>query len=365
MGITKLLATSLYLLFTSMAMAQEASDSVVMHVRGLAIKAPSSSSINQFTDFVKEVLGPNGINTLVLRVDYNFAYRSHPELQEDNPLTQEMVEQIIQVCAAQEIEIIPQINLLGHQSWHSNHSKLLEVYPQFDETPHIELPDEYKWPNEDGLYCKSYCPLHPDVHAVVFDLVDEIMDAFQATAFHAGMDEVFYLADERCPRCAGKDSARLFADEVTLIRDHLQKQNRKLWIWGDRLIDGHTTGIGMWEASTNGTHRAIEMIPKDVVICDWHYDRAEPTAPYFALHGFEVITCPWDKAEVARKQVESYHAFQRSSNLTLQNRYLGMMQTVWTSAEQFISAYYNPTSASEKLRDQVDCFKTVFAIGEK
>lgn len=57
------------------------------------------------------------------------------------------------------------------------------------------MPETYKWPNDDGLYCKSYCPLHPEIHDVVLALVDEIMDAFEASTFHAGMDEVFYIGD--------------------------------------------------------------------------------------------------------------------------------------------------------------------------
>src|SRR5690606_40003133 len=100
------------------------------------------------------------------------------------------------------------INLLGHQSWAGSLGNLLKVYPQFDETPHVRMPEEYKWPNPDGLYCKSYCPLHPEVHAVVFALMDEICEVFETDAFHAGMDEVFYIGDDKCPRCGGRDKAR-------------------------------------------------------------------------------------------------------------------------------------------------------------
>jgi len=79
--------------------------------------------------------------------------------------------------------LIPQINLLGHQSWESQSGKLLEVYPQFDETPSILLSTEYKWPNADGLYCKSYCPQHPEVYKIIFDVVDEITNVFEAHVF--------------------------------------------------------------------------------------------------------------------------------------------------------------------------------------
>jgi hypothetical protein len=36
----------------------------------------------------------------------------------------------------------------------------------------------------------------------------------RSNAFHAGLDEVFYLGDDKCPRCQGRDKAELFAGEV-------------------------------------------------------------------------------------------------------------------------------------------------------
>src|SRR4030042_145752 len=76
---------------------------------------------------------------------------------------------------------------------------------------------------------------------------------------------------------------------------------RQLWIWGDRLMDGKTTGIGEWEGSYNNTHRAVDMIPKDVMICDWHYERPDQTPVYFAMKGLSVVTCPWRMPENAVK----------------------------------------------------------------
>jgi len=227
---------------------------------GLCISAPGHEYVREFDKFIREELAPLGINTLVLRVDWGYEFVTHPELRSDNPLTEKDVKTLVRTCKELNINLIPQINLLGHQSWATKVDKLLEVYPQFDETPWVQMPEEYKWPNDDGLYCKSYCPLHPEVHDVVFDAVGELIDVFEAKAFHAGMDEVFYIGDSKCPRCSGKDNAELFAGEVNLIRNFLATKGCRMWIWGDRLIDGKTTGYGMWEASMNNTHRAIDMI---------------------------------------------------------------------------------------------------------
>lgn len=325
-------------------------------VKGFCISAPPSDQVGPFIDFLENELAPNGINTLVLRVDYNYAYESRPELRGENPLSKIQVKQIVNKCKTLNINIIPQVNLLGHQSWHSEHTKLLQVYPEFDETPHIALPENYVWPNDDGLYCKSYCPLHPKVHEVVFDLMDEILDVFEADAFHAGMDEVFYLADDNCPRCKGMDPAALFAGELIKINNHLSQRGARLWIWGDRLIDGAQTGIGMWEASMNNTARAIDMIPKSVVICDWHYEKAFPTAAYFAIKGFDVITCPWRKPEVAVDQVKMMHDFKMNSTPEMAAHYLGMMQTYWSSTTKFIE---EQKASTGNEANAVTCFKAM------
>lgn len=326
-------------------------------VIGFSIAAPRPDGVDDFVDFIENELAPRAVNTLLLRVDYNYQYDSHPELRDENALSREDVKRLVSASQQNNISIIPQINLLGHQSWASDLGNLLTIYPEFDETPHIELPEEYEWPNEDGLYCKSYCPLHPEVHTVVFDLVDEIMEVFEASAFHAGMDEVFYIGDEKCPRCAGRDKAELFANEVTKIRNHLAQNEQELWIWGDRLLDGKTTGLGMWEASMNNTHRAVDMIPKDVVICDWHYERAEPTAAYFAMKGLRVITCPWNKPQVALDQWKNYREFKETANPALAERYLGIMQTIWTSPENFMQAMEAPEEANESTRGMVESFQ--------
>lgn len=330
-------------------------------VRGFSINAPSKEKINIFIKLINEVLAPQHVNTLLLRVDYNYEYESHPELRDENPLSKEDVKKIVNACKQHSIRIVPQINLLGHQSWHSELVGLLRVYPEFDETPHVKLPENYVWPNDDGLYCKSYCPLHPDVHKIVFELIDEITEVFETDAYHAGMDEVFYIGDDKCPRCGGRDKAELFAGEVTHIHNHLALTGKELWIWGDRLIDGKTTGLGIWEASFNNTHRAIDLIPKDVVICDWHYERPDPTAVIFAMKGFRVITCPWRTPEVGIQQLHDLIILRENATPEMKDRYQGMMQTVWmTDIPTFLDIYTGAKEDPDKNKSSVESFSQLF-----
>ena len=351
----------LIILFVNAANAQSSIDNL-LPVRSVCIGAPKPQNLDRFIKFINEELPLNKINTLVLRVDYRYQFETHPELSDSFSLSKQDVKQLVNACKRNNIHLIPLINLLGHQSWAGVTHKLLKVYPQFDETPQVIMPIVYAWPNADSLYCKSYCPLHPDLHKIVFDLVDEICDVFETNTFHAGMDEVFYIGDPKCPRCGGKDKAVLFASEVNIIRNHLALQKRKLWIWGDRLIDGTINGIGMWEGSFNNTQSAINLIKKDIVICDWHYDKAEQTPVYFAKNGFNVITATWRNPAVAMVQTQDMVKFRKLSKLRTKKLYNGIMQTVWSNPEAFFDEYYTSKLTSDTTeKTQANCFKAMTA----
>ena len=143
------------------------------------------------------------------------------------------------------------------------------------------------------------------------------------------------------------------------IRDHLALNDRKLWIWGDRLIDGKTAGLGEWEASFNNTHRAVDMIPKDVIICDWHYERPDKTPVYFAMKGLSVVTCPWRMPENTVLQVQDMVKFREHSTPKMKERFLGMVQTVWSGTSQFLDSYYGRRK-EEGVNSPVNCFKALY-----
>jgi hypothetical protein len=346
----------------SLSAAEKPTDKM-LPVRGFCIPAPSGNRVNEFIKFIEEELAPRSVNPLILRVDYGFQFTSRPEMADKNGLSKEQAQKIAAACKRHQIRIIPLVNLLGHQSWQSNCGKLLRVHPEFDETPEVKFPEKYAWPNPDKLYCKSYCPRHPQVHEVVFALVDEVCDAFEADAFHAGMDEVFYIGEDQCPRCKGRNKAELFADEVRTIRDHLQPAKRQLWLWGDRLLDGTLTGLGEWEASRNDTHAAVDLIPKDVVICDWHYARADQTAVYFAMKGLDVVSCSWKNSETATAQVKDMVRFRESSTPQMKKHFQGVVQTIWSGSSGFLDQFYGRKPANDQKNPghtEANCFKRMF-----
>src|SRR5919112_2412187 len=63
--------------------AQQNLDSL-LPVRGFCIGTPKPKDVDAFTKFIAEELAPRKVNTLIVRIDYNYEYKSHPEFIADS-----------------------------------------------------------------------------------------------------------------------------------------------------------------------------------------------------------------------------------------------------------------------------------------
>jgi len=246
-------------------------------------------------------LAQMGVNVLILEIDYSFRFQSHPELcQGKDTITKEGAGQLAAACRKHRIRLIPQFQCLGHQSWKGTTFPLLTVYPKLDLTPGA-------FPNNKGIYCREWDPLNPEVNKIIFPLIDEILEAFQAGAFHVGMDEVFLLGSEKSPSTKGQDPAKVFAKAVNDLHQHLVKDRRvEMLMWADRLFDARKYNWGEWEASKVGTAPALDLIPKDIILCPWHYELKEayPSIPLFLEKGFGVLPASWRKLDASKALIE-------------------------------------------------------------
>ena len=145
------------------------------------------------------------------------------------------------------------------------------------------------------------------------------------TAIHVGMDEIFLLGSDLSPSTKGQNPAALFAKAVNDIHRHLVRERHvEMLMWGDRLIDGKNYDYGEWESSMNGTAAAIDMIPKDIIVCPWHYEPrdAYPSIPMFLDKGFRVLPAGWNKVEATTALIEYSRQYDDP-------KLLGYMFTTW------------------------------------
>ncbi|MCS7225092.1 MAG: beta-N-acetylhexosaminidase, partial [Armatimonadetes bacterium] len=136
----------------------------------------------------------------------------------------------------------------------------------------------------------------------IFPILEEMLKVYgEIKWFHCGMDE----ANELFHHLQGKgfDGAVLLANHIQRIRDFLSKKQKgiRLVIWHDMLFSPDLSGIlGGVVGPANGgppynTWRALDMIPKDVIINYWFYDPQDryPAIDWLKKKGFEVWASPW------------------------------------------------------------------------
>lgn len=262
-----------------------------------------------------------GINCVILEVNYAFEFQSHSELRHgDKQITRSGAKQFLAACREHHVELVPQFQCLGHQSWRQNTGPLLTKYPELDLTPGA-------FPENRGIYCREWDPMNPKTNEIVFALIDELIDAFEARAFHVGMDEVFLLSSEHAPSTRKLDPAEVFAKAVNDLHGHIVRQRGlTMLMWADRLIDGNRFSMGEWEASKVGTAPAADKIPNDIVLCPWHYELREAyeSLPMFMAKGFRILPASWKNTEATLALIKEARKHQ------MDGRLVGHIFTTWS-----------------------------------
>ncbi|MGI5173636.1 family 20 glycosylhydrolase [Treponema sp. OMZ 840] len=288
-------------------------------------------------NLIKELPGlqKRGINTLFLSIGNNYQWKCDPKLYSTYGLSESAAREIAAECCRLSIDLIPEINCIGHQSWKDKTFGLLKAYPELDETPGL-------YPGNKGIYCRSLCTSNEKVYRILFALIDEITEVLSVQKIHVGLDEVFLIGEDACPLCRGKDKAELFAGAVNKLYDHcVKKRGFTMYMWGDRLLDcdDEESGYkGEYESSCNGTAPAVDHIPKDIIICDWHYDELERygSIPFFLNKGFRVLPTSY-------KDIKAVNALIDYSLLyTDKPAMLGHLYTAWDNFTNKNLAKYKP-----------------------
>lgn len=286
---------------------------------------------------IEKAMAPKGLNTLILEVNYSFAYKSHPEVSGGNAMTHEDARALLETCRKNNVRLIPQFQCFGHQG--SRPSGLVSAYPELLAPPNPDYSDP-------AHYHVSWNPLHPKTNEIVFALFDELIDAFQPEYFHVGMDEVMLFPDETTPYYNGETPAEIFAKAANDYYDYLVKgKGLTMMMWGDRLIDQSQIRYHSYESSNNGTAPAVDMIPKDIIICDWHYNLMKdyPSVRFFQEKGFRVLPASW-------KSPSAGLALLACSQMDATPLMLGHLCTTWCGMGDFCQAVLGQNLETLKTR---------------
>ena len=263
-------------------------------------------------------LAAAGANMVIVEVNYSFEFTGHPEMRNRHFVTKATAHQLAATARQCGIRLVPQFNCLGHQSFGGRIAPLLRRHPDFNETPSQSLTNK-------DMYCLSWCPRAPGLNDIVFSLIDDMADAFEADAFHVGMDEVYLIGTDECPRCRGANPAELFATQVNALHEHIVGQRHlAMLMWSDRIIGTKYQGISRFDTAQNDLSAAVDHVPRDIIQCDWHYEwkRSYPSVPYLTAKGFRVLACGFLPEKAAQ-------AFSDDAQRLNDPRVLGFVATTW------------------------------------
>lgn len=256
------------------------------------------------------------INWLVIEVERGLRYDSHPKVAADWALSKATLKGLLDAARRAGIQCVPLLPSLPHTGY------IAEAYPEIAET-----------------HC--VCPRREFTQTVLNDLSTELIELFEPSLFHIAHDEMLSafprhqrLSALQCPLCRGDDAAAWFRDSILRRYDYLKAQGITTMLWADMFLDpdafrAASPWMGSFQDFNGGPpdhiERALDELPRDIVMCDWHYNPScqYPTLRYLQDKGFDVLGCP--------KSNVKHNAFllTRHAQRTRTPHLLGMLGTNW------------------------------------
>jgi len=242
-------------------------------------------------------------------------------------------EEIVSFAGQNALDVIPQLDLLTHQK-----TFIADIFPE------LMLNGLTYDPNKEEVYTKA-----------IFPVLNDLILLVKPKAIHIGHDEV--VLNRKVLWRKGMDpwkeilSPDLFLKDVETIYSFLKKKGIETWMWGDMLISPEEFPRMKNAHGSAGYSALRKLLPKDIVICDWHYfddDHDFPSVKAFIEEGYKkVVGVTWFKQETIRN-FSRYMASLPYNNL-------GMMATTWIGALRHRFRHLN-IEVSSIIRVSGSCF---------
>ncbi|MFN6946484.1 MAG: family 20 glycosylhydrolase [Cytophagaceae bacterium] len=254
----------------------------------------------------------HSFNSLVIDILWGASVRlkSFPWIVKVKPWEREEMIEFVKYARAKNLDIVLQFQTLSHQ--------------------HVLL-GKYR---SDLMYNQqTYDPNKKEVYDLILPMLDELIDLLKPSAVHIGHDEVVGWESGHVGRFLLKGErplpADLFLKDVLTLYHHLKSKGIETWMWGDMLIspdefpDIPEESKKPFHGTLPGYGKELRAkLPKDIVICDWHYNDEQenfPSLTTFQKEGFKVIGATW----VKEKTIKNFSRYASKNNA------YGMMATTW------------------------------------
>jgi hypothetical protein len=275
-----------------------------MKFRGVHI-LPGKDALDFHRKLIERIFAPFKLNTVVLECEYT-QWESAPKLWTDISVPKDYLRQYAEFARAHYIEPIPLVQSLGHAEW------------MFRNGQNRDLA-------EDPQACWAYNATNPATYDFIEKIYDEAIDAMHPKFFHIGHDEVVDRGTYPYREESKKHSvADLFTMDVKKLDAYFRPKGIHMMLWGDMMLTKNQSSDAAANCPDEKQASQIrDSIPKDAIICDWHYQPVKPDAykslKIFKDENLQTIACTWYNP----MNISSFSQGARDAGA------LGLLQTTW------------------------------------
>lgn len=226
------------------------------------------------------------VNYLYLYLEWDFAFPSLPPICGKEMITPQDAKEIVAFAKGYNIKIIPACNVLGHTSDFLSIQLLNDLKENMDEEGSAKVST-----------AKALCPNNPKANELVFNALDDIIEAFQPEIIHIGGDEVEHIGGDAFCK---EEFDRLGKTGVLLnyfikIRDYLLAKGIVTGIWGDMLLslseENRYDGKLCDEKYLQKNLEMFDALRHGTLIYDWWYTgESEKSIRFFSEKKFNVVS---------------------------------------------------------------------------
>lgn len=258
-----------------------------------------------YLESVVDDLADLGFNMMIINLEHRFDFPSCPGSAPAGALTTKTARALVAYGRSRGVEVVGQPNVMGH----CEGMNATERYAHLSADPWTQLP----W----GGYEMLNLDL-PEARDRAAGMIRDACDAFPGEYLHIGGDEVrclqyLYPGDETRQQAKRME----FFDYVI---GTASKTGRKIMMWGDMPLKQPAM---------------MKRLPRDIIICDWHYEPegSRASLELYKREGFKVLAAPGvlscdHFAVSSRKTADNLNSMiGDASSLDLE----GMLVTTWHS----------------------------------
>jgi Glycosyl hydrolase family 20, domain 2/Glycosyl hydrolase family 20, catalytic domain len=206
-----------------------------------------------------QTLARHKVNVAVVEWEDKFPFSRRPELANQETFSTDEVQELRHTAHELGIALVPLLQTLGHVEYVLKHPR------------HAHL-------RENANDISQFCPSEPGSTDLLFELMDELMEASPDGKFiHLGGDETWLLGS--CPRCAARVGDEgllgLYVDHMSSMAKHALDAGRIPMIWGDIVLGRHVPSLvdGRWPEESL---RVLDRMPKETRMVYWDYHGTTP-----------------------------------------------------------------------------------------